>query len=364
VSDRPSDGRKFVVIDGNEVPYVEGQTILQAAAGIEVEIPTLCWDPRLSPAGACRMCLVEVEGSRLMQPACAMKTSPGMVVRTGTPRVERNRQFIVSLHLADTVADREVAEDNNPSKLFELADRYGTQGEWPHVESPRQGRPHDANPWVLFRPDRCIACSLCTRYCDQIEAVSAITLAFRGAHTTISTADGRGLQETTCELCGGCIDVCPTGAMTERQAVLYGKPERELEKVRTTCNFCGVGCQIDLNVDREADRIVKATSPPPGTTVNDGNLCVKGRFANDFVHHPDRLTTPLVRDESGQLVPASWEEALDRAVEGLQRVADEHGADALGFISSSRCTVEENYLMQKMARAAFGTQNVHQCAAT
>ena len=355
---------KFVVIDGNEVPFHQGETILEAARQAEVEIPTLCHDDRLTPAGACRICLVEVEGSNLMQPACHTKVSPGMVVRTNTSRVDRNRQFILSLHLADTVQDRQTAEDNNPSRLFELADTYGTAGDWVSVDSPRQGRPGDTNPFIEYRADRCIACSLCTRYCDEVEAVSAITLAHRGGRTTISTADLESLTDTTCELCGGCIDVCPTGAMTEKQAVLYGKPEKDLEKVRTTCNFCGVGCQIDLNVDREANHVVKATSPPPGTTVNDGNLCVKGRFANDFIHHEDRLTEPLIRDEAGHLQPASWEAALDRVAAGLLSVKAEHGNDALAFISSSRCTKEENYLMQKMARAAFQTHNVHQCAAT
>lgn len=357
-------GSHFVVIDGNEIPCREDETILQAARQADIQIPTLCHDDRLTPAGACRVCLVEVEGANLMQPACHTKVSPGMVVRTNTPRVDRNRRFILSLHLADTLQDRQIAEDNNPSRLFELADTYGTAGEWEPVVSPRAGRPGDTNPFIEFRADRCIACSLCTRYCDQVEAVSAITLAHRGAHTTISTADCESLTATTCELCGGCIDVCPTGAMTEKQALIYGKPERELEKVRTTCNFCGVGCQIDLNVDRGANRVVKVTSPPPGTTVNDGNLCVKGRFANDFIHHPDRLTEPLVRDVDGQLRPASWDEALDRVAKGLMAVQENYGNDALAFISSSRCTKEENYLMQKLARAAFQTHNVHQCAAT
>lgn len=363
MAEGPVTASSFVVIDGSEVPFEEGQTILQAAQQIGVEIPTICHDPRLTPAGACRMCLVEVEGARLMQPACAAKTSPGMVVRTQTQRVARNREFIVSLHLADTIADREVAEDNNPSKLFELADAYGCEA-LPHVDTPRASRPNDTNRFIDFRADRCIACSLCTRYCDQVEAVSAISLTGRGAHTTISTADARSLTDTTCELCGGCVDVCPTGAMTEKAALAYGKPERELDKVRTTCNFCGVGCQLDLNVDREAGKVVKVTSPPPGTTVNDGNLCVKGRFANDFVHHPDRLDTPLIRGEDGQLHPATWDEALDRVAKGLLGVAEEHGNDALAFISSSRCTGEENYLMQKLSRAAFRTHNVHQCAAT
>jgi len=355
---------KYVIVDGNEIEHRNGETILEAAARAEIEIPTLCHDPRLDPAGACRICLVEVEGARLMQPSCSLEATPGMVVRSATPKVERNRKFILSLHLADTVPDREEAEDNNPSKLHAFAESYGTAGEWPRLDTIRAARPHDVNRFIEFRPDRCIACSLCTRYCDQVEAVSAITLSGRGAATTIATADERSLTDTTCELCGGCVDVCPTGAMTEKQALAWGKPEKELDKVRSTCNFCGVGCQVDLNVDREANRVVKVTSPPPGTTVNDGNLCVKGRFANDFIHHEDRLSTPLVRGEDGQLHPATWDEALDRVVEGLNGVAGRHGADSLAFISSSRCTVEENYLVQKMARAAWGTHNVHQCAAT
>jgi predicted molibdopterin-dependent oxidoreductase YjgC len=355
---------KYVIIDGSEVEFRPGETILQAARRIGTEIPTLCHDDRLEPAGACRMCMVEVEGSRLMQPACAYRTAPGMVIRTESERVARNRRFILSLHLADTIQDRERAEDAAPSKLFAYADKYGTAGEWPQVDSPREGRPHDVNPFVAFRADRCILCAACVRYCDEVEGVSAITLANRGATTTIATSDLKSLEETTCELCGGCIAVCPTGAMTEKPGLLYGKPERELEKVRTTCNFCGVGCQIDLNVDREANHVVKVTSPPPGTTVNDGNLCVKGRFANDFIHHEERLTTPLVRQPDGTFREASWEEAISLAAEGLKRVAADTGPDSLAFISSSRCTGEENYLLQKMARGAFGTHNVHQCAAT
>jgi len=356
---------KFVVIDGNEVPYEAGELVLHAARRCGVEIPTLCHDDRLDPAGACRMCLVEVEGQRRLQPACNLRTSPGMVVRTGTAQVERNRRFLLSLHLADTVPASEVADDPEPSRLHALAERYGTAGEWAAVESPRAEAHGSDNPYISFRPDRCIACGLCTRYCDEVEGVSAITLFDRGAKTTIATVEGASLTETTCEMCGGCVAVCPTGAMGDRRAIEWGKAERELEQVRTTCNFCGVGCQIDLHVDREANRVVKATPPPPGETVNDGNLCVKGRFAFDFVHHGDRLTVPLVRDtRGGELREATWEEALDRAATGLGKVAGTHGADSLAFISSSRCTGEENYLMQKMARAAFDTHNVHQCAAT
>jgi len=163
--------------------------------------------------------------------------------------------------------------------------------------------------------------------------------------------------------------VCPTGAMGEKMPLVReARPERELTKVRSTCNFCGVGCQLDLNVDPEAEdgrgRVVKVTSPPAGTTTNDGNLCVKGRFAYDFIHHEDRITSPMVRDGSGELVPTDWETALAAAAAGLHGVSERHGPNALGFVSSSRCTMEENYLVQKLSRAVFKTNNVHQCAAT
>ena len=354
----------FVVIDGNEVDFRAGETVLAAARRVGVEVPTLCHDDRLEPAGACRMCLVEVEGERRLAPACARKAEPGMVVRTGTSRVERHRRFLLGLYLADNVDAATAAADPMPSTLHALVDAHGAAGPWPAVASPRAERPGDENPFITFRADRCISCMLCVRYCDEVEGVSAITMAGRGAATTVSTADGLSLPDSVCELCGGCVTVCPTGAMADRPALDWGRPQAELEPVRTTCNFCGVGCQLDLLVDREADRVVAVKAPPPGETVNDGNLCVKGRFANDFIHHAERLTTPLVRDAAGELVPASWDEALDRVVAGLQGVVGRHGADALAFISSSRCTGEENYLVQKMARAAFDTHNVHQCAAT
>ena len=357
-------GRRTLELDGRTVEFSPGETLLQVAERCGREIPALCHDPRLEPAGACRTCLVEVEGQKRLAPSCMTPAAEGMTVATGSERVERHRRTLFGLYLTD-----HPPLDGEDDELLAMASRYGAPSDWGRLESRRGDRSDDRNPYVFFDAERCILCARCTRYCDEVEGVSAITLAGRGAETTISTADGLSLLDTSCELCGGCIDVCPTGAMTEKLPRIRGeRAAARLEAVRTTCNFCGVGCQLDLLVDRQANggrgRVVRTSSPEPGTTTNDGNLCVKGRFAYDFIDHPERLTHPLVRGPDGELHEASWDEALTAAAEGLRGVAERHGPDALGFVSSSRCTMEENFLMQKLARAVFGTNNVHQCAAT
>lgn len=353
---------EYIDIDGTRLQVEPGETVLEVALRNHVEIPTLCYDSRLTPAGACRTCLVEVEGQRKLLPSCATPAQDGMVVRSESERVLRHRRILMAMYMADH-PESEDCPEWDASQVHQLATDAGAPMDWPRLEAKRAGRDQDINPYIQFRADRCIACSRCTRYCSEVEAVTAISLVARASETSISTADSRSLLDTTCELCGGCVDVCPTGAMTEKMP-LATLPQKPLEKVRTTCNYCGVGCQMDLNVDKEANRVVKISSPPTGTFPNDGNLCVKGRFAYDFIHHEDRLTMPLVRDASGQLQETSWQDALQRVADGLLGIKERHGADALGFISSSRCTGEENYLMQKISRAAFGTNNCHQCAAT
>ncbi|OIP30009.1 MAG: hypothetical protein AUK47_26245 [Deltaproteobacteria bacterium CG2_30_63_29] len=353
---------KTLNINGSTFEFVDGESLLEVAQRNGIGIPTLCHDPRLKAVGACRTCLVEVEGQRRLTPACATLAAEGAKVTTDNARIARHRQLLLSMYLADHPIGQKNRGDD---ELLEMAERFAATP-LGALRSARPGRSENVNPYIKFDAERCILCARCVRYCEEVEGVQAITLAGRGSLTTISTADARGLLDSSCELCGGCVDVCPTGAMSQRAG--WPLLKSDTKKVRTTCNYCGVGCQMDLVVDPDANdgrgHIVRVDSPGPGTTTNDGNLCVKGRFGTGFVDHPDRLTVPLIRGEDGELHEATWEQALDRVVKGFAAVQEAHGKDALGFVSSSRCTVEENYLVQKLARAVYGTNNVHQCAAT
>ena len=347
-------------LDGTQVTANPGETVFEVARRNGIGIPTLCQDDRLDPSAGCRMCLVEVEGQGRLQPSCAMKPQAGMVVNTDNDRVLKHRQVLLTLYLADVPTDDEGLPftRTGQSDLRDIALAEGVTASLDPLPRSREGHPDD-NPYVDFDADTCIGCARCVRYCDEVVAANAITMAGRGATLTVTTPEGRGLNQTSCELCGGCIDTCPTGAMASLQHLAQPITEK---KIRTTCNFCGTGCSLDLHVTD--GKITQVTPPPPGETLNDGNLCVKGRFAMEFVHHPDRLTDPMIRGADGELRVATWPEAIQRAADGLRGVQKRHGTHSLGFISSSRCTGEENYLVQKLSRAAFGTNNCHQCAAT
>jgi predicted molibdopterin-dependent oxidoreductase YjgC len=348
-----------LTLDGRTIRANEGELILHALARHGVFIPTLCHDDKLAPYGGCRMCVVEVEGAPRPVPACATRVQEGMAVSTNG-RAEQYRRTLTEMLLAEHLSPN---PGGRPNELLEMAEELGVEA--PFVLPDAEREPYDdRNSLMGYDPGACILCNRCVRYTQEVMQCSALSFEGRGAEARVVPTHGDSWLDTECELCGGCLSVCPTGAIYEK--FLTGAPaghERALKKVKSTCTFCGVGCQIDINVDPETDRIVKITSDPAYVS-NEGNLCVKGRFAFNFVHHPDRLTEPLIRGEDGELHSATWDEALSAAAEGLSLVHDRYGPQAIGVLASARLTMEENYLLQKFARGVIGTNSVHSCEAT
>lgn len=349
-----------LTIDGRQVEAAPNETILQVARRYGIFIPTLCYDERLEPFGACRMCLVEVKGERRLMPACTTNVRDGMDVITSNDHIEHIRRLTLELILSDHPLDCMTCDSAGECDLMDLAYRYGIKEN--RFYAPRERPPvEDENLLIARDPSKCILCGRCVRICEEQQMISAIDFVGRGFEAEISTPFGMSLLETDCELCGQCISTCPTGALYEKQAIGRGRMDM-IEKVRSVCTYCGVGCVIDLNVNVEDGRVIKITAPI-GVPPNNGNLCVKGRFGFEFIHHPDRLTTPLIR-RNGELKPCTWDEALDFVASKLSEIKERDGANAIAFISSSRCTNEENYLMQKLARAVIGTHSVDNCART
>jgi len=351
-----------LTIDEREVTAEPGRTILQVAAANGIDIPHLCHDPRLSPTGACRLCLVEIEGQAGMHTACTRLAEPGMIVRTETEAVLRSRRSSLSLLLSEHNVACTTCDADGACLLQDYAYRYqAAEDRFPKLAGPSTETYTVGNQGIVYDPSKCVRCQRCVKICAEVEMAEALTFKGRALDIEVSTAFDLPLNDTTCELCGLCVSACPTGALWERAAKGQGRA-KDLQVVRTTCTYCGVGCQMDANVDRRANRIVRVTAVP-GTVPNDGNLCVKGRFGFSFVHSPERLRTPLIK-ENGAFREASWEEALALVGRRLAEIRDREGPEGIAFLSSSRCTNEENYLMQKLARAAGRTNNIDQCATT
>jgi predicted molibdopterin-dependent oxidoreductase YjgC len=346
-------------LDGKAVSAPEGELLVHAAARHGTFIPTLCHDDKLDPYGGCRMCVVDVEGAPRPLPACATRVTEGMVVSTNGPITDFQRtltEMLLSEHLNASPGGR-------PNELVDLANELGVDAPLVLPDAKRHEY-DDRNKLMGYDPDACILCARCVRYTQEVMQCSALSLEGRGGHARVVPTWELSWLDTECELCGGCLSVCPTGAIFEK--FLDGAPpehEQKLKKVQSTCTFCGVGCRVDLNVDPATNKIVKVTSDPSYVS-NEGNLCVKGRFSFNFVHHPDRLTEPLVRGEDGRLHPTTWEHAMQVAADGLKGVIARHGTQAVGILASARLTNEENYLIQKLARTAVGTNSVHSCEAT
>lgn len=343
-----------LTIDGKMVEVEAGTTVLNAAKKLDIDIPTLCHDPRLKPYGACRLCVVEIEGMRKPVTSCTTPAADGMVVQTNTQHLYRLRKTAVELLLSDHPNDCMTCIGTGDCKLQELAYAYGIR-ENRFAGVMRDHNTVDANPFITREQNKCVMCGLCVRVCEEVQGVGAIGYAERGFEAKVIPPFGHDLN---CEFCGQCVSVCPTGALSGR--VWTGKPRMEgVKKTETTCTYCGCGCNLTLRTS--GDEVIRVDSRPDNH--NRGWLCVKGRFGFEFINAKDRLTSPMIRREKGgNLEKVGWDEALDFVASKMKAIKEKDGPDAIGGLCSARCTNEENYLFQKMMRAGVGTNNIDHCA--
>ncbi|MFW6723899.1 formate dehydrogenase subunit alpha [Streptomyces sp. MAR4 CNY-716] len=345
-------GQFQVDVDGVAVTVPGGASLLTAARAAGAELPALCADDRFSPAGSCRTCLVRADGRTVA--ACVTPAAPDARVETDTDGLRRLRRDAVAL-IVSALPPRALA-DGNPS---ELAHVCRSMGLGPGTAQGTGGRGTDvSHPYVHLDRDLCIACGRCVRMCAEVQGTFALTLTGRGADTVAAPGTGGPWAESDCVSCGGCVDSCPTGALTQPGPGRGLTSGHRPAATRTTCGYCGVGCSLDVVT---SGGNVAAVLPAPDGQVNQGHACVKGRFAHGYLTSPERLTRPLLRRD-GRLEPVGWDEALGEAARGMRAAVAAGGADAVAAISSARATNEENYLVQKFMRVVIGTNNVDNCS--
>jgi len=351
------DEKILITIDGREVTAHPEQTILEVARENGIFIPTLCQYADTTNVGACRVCVVEVEKARSLVASCCMPVSAGMVVRTDTKAVRDAQRMIVELLWASGDHNCLVCEKNGNCELQDLVYWLGIEKPRFSIEPPGY-EIEKTNSMIVRDLNKCVLCGRCVRACNEIQVNEVLDFSLRGSRAKVGPAFDTDYIASECYFCGECVDACPVGAITFAQARFGGRPW-EMEKVRTTCTYCGVGCQLDLNINK--GKIVKVTGNRDYGPPNQGSLCIKGRFAMDFVQNPDRLQRPLIR-KNGELIEATWEEAYDLIARNFSAIKKKHGPDSIAGLASARCTNEENYLFQKFMRAVIGTNNVDHCA--
>ena len=340
-----------LTIDNKQVTVPEGTTILKAAHKVGIRIPTLCFHERLNPIGSCRMCVVDINGYTQPVASCTTPVINDIIVTTDSDRLFRLRQETLKLILVNHPLDCPVCDKAGECLLQDLAYEFGIETSGYQTNGLLRDTDY-TTPLIRYWPQRCIMCLRCVSACREIKGLSAIDVVGSGYLSQISPVD-----KDKCESCGECLMVCPTGALTENLSRYKTRPWM-VKRVKTTCAYCGCGCQLELNVMN--NRVVGITTRQHAG-VNRGSLCVKGRFGYEFISSDERLKKPLIK-ENGEFKEATWDEALSLVAARLSKIKDESGPDAIAGLSSARCTNEENYLFQKFMRAVIGTNNVDHCA--
>ena len=348
-----------LIVDGVPVTVPAGTSVMRAAGETGCAVPKLCATDSLEPFGSCRLCLVEIEGRKGYPSSCTTPAESGMRVLTQTPKLQRIRKGVMELYISDHPLDCLTCAANGDCELQDMAGvtglrevRYGFDGE-NHLKDVKD----ESNPYFTYDPSKCIVCNRCVRACEETQGTFALTISGRGFESRVSAGQGEPFMESECVSCGACVQACPTATLQEKTVIMLGQPEHS---VVTTCAYCGVGCAF--KAEMKGNEVVRMTPWKDGKA-NEGHSCVKGRFAWGYATHKDRITTPMIRAKiTDPWREVSWDEAINHAASEFRRIQASHGIDSIGGITSSRCTNEETYLVQKLVRAAFGTNNVDTCA--
>ncbi|KQT81120.1 formate dehydrogenase [Methylobacterium sp. Leaf465] len=361
---RVSEQTVTLTIDGMNVTVPAGTSVMAAAMHAGTQIPKLCATDSLEAFGSCRLCLVEIEGRRGTPASCTTPAENGMVVSTQTDKLAKLRKGVMELYISDHPLDCLTCAANGDCELQDMAGavglrdvRYGYDGANHVKPTSEQYLPKDAsNPYFTYDPSKCIVCNRCVRACEETQGTFALTISGRGFESRVA-AGPTDFFNSECVSCGACVQACPTATLQEKSIIEYGQPDHS---EITTCAYCGVGCSF--KAEMQGTRIVRMV-PYKGGKANEGHSCVKGRFAYGYATHKDRITKPMIRDKiTDPWQEVSWEVAIDRAASEFKRIQAKYGKDSVGGITSSRCTNEEAYLVQKLVRAAFGNNNVDTCA--
>ncbi|MBU6488885.1 MAG: formate dehydrogenase subunit alpha [Burkholderiales bacterium] len=356
---RHADTDVTLEIDGVAITVPAGTSVMRAAVEAGVNVPKLCATDSLEPFGSCRLCLVEIEGKRGYPASCTTPVEAGMRVRTQSDRLQSLRRNVMELYISDHPLDCLTCPANGDCELQDMAGvvglrevRYGFDGA-NHLQDAKD----ESNPYFTYDPSKCIVCNRCVRACEETQGTFALTISARGFESRVAASESQPFMESECVSCGACVAACPTATLVEKTIECAGQPEHS---IITTCAYCGVGCSF--KAEMKGSQVVRMT-PYKNGQANEGHACVKGRFAWGYATHKDRITTPMIRAKiTDPWREVSWEEAIAYAASEFRRIQAKHGRDSIGGITSSRCTNEETYLLQKLVRAAFGNNNVDTCA--